>query len=116
MGAGAVAPRARDDSAERRVAAGHLGHARLGVSRHRARPGGLRSAREPLGRQGPDSHRRTAARVGRPSRPVIWGTPGWESRDTAHAQAAYDQLANLSAAKARTRIVELLRESGDLVG
>ena len=32
------------------------------------------------------------------------------------AQQAYDQLANLSASKARTRIVELLRESGDLVG
>jgi len=49
-------------------------------------------------------------------RPVTWGTPGWESRDAARAQHAYDQLANLSAAKARTRIVELLRESGDLVG
>ena len=32
------------------------------------------------------------------------------------AQGCYDQLANLSAAKARTRIVELLKESGDLVG
>ena len=32
------------------------------------------------------------------------------------AQHAYDQLANLSALKARTRIVELLRESGDLLG
>ena len=31
-------------------------------------------------------------------------------------RAAYDQLANLSAVKARTRIVELLRESGDLIG
>ena len=30
--------------------------------------------------------------------------------------AAYDQLAGLSAAKARARIVELLREAGDLVG
>ena len=49
-------------------------------------------------------------------RPVQWGSPGWESRDAARAQAAYDQLANLSAAKARTRIVDLLRESGDLVG
>jgi valyl-tRNA synthetase len=49
-------------------------------------------------------------------RPVTWGSPGWESRDAARAQAAYDQLANLSAAKARTRIVDLLRESGDLVG
>ena len=49
-------------------------------------------------------------------RPVTWGTAGWESRDAARAQQAYDQLANLSAAKARTRIVELLRESGDLIG
>jgi valyl-tRNA synthetase len=49
-------------------------------------------------------------------RPVAWGTPGWESRDAARAQQAYDQIVNLSAAKARTRIVELLRESGDLLG
>jgi valyl-tRNA synthetase len=49
-------------------------------------------------------------------RPVQWGEPGWESADGARAQAAYDQLTNLSAAKARARIVELLRESGDLLG
>jgi valyl-tRNA synthetase len=49
-------------------------------------------------------------------RPVTWGSDGWESRDAARAQAAYDQLANLSSAKARTRIVELLEESGDLLG
>jgi valyl-tRNA synthetase len=49
-------------------------------------------------------------------RPLSWGSPGWESRDASRAQAAYDQLAGLSAARARTRIVELLRESGDLVG
>jgi valyl-tRNA synthetase len=49
-------------------------------------------------------------------RPLTWGTKGWESRNPARAQQAYDQLANLSAAKARTRIVELLRESGDLIG
>src|SRR5687768_6700965 len=49
-------------------------------------------------------------------RPVTWGTPGWESNDAPRAQQAYDQLASLSAAKARARIVELLRESGDLVG
>jgi valyl-tRNA synthetase len=48
-------------------------------------------------------------------RPVTWGTTGWESRAAANAQAAYDQLANLPAAKARARIVELLEESGDLV-
>jgi valyl-tRNA synthetase len=49
-------------------------------------------------------------------KPVTWGTADWESRDAARAQQAYDQLAGLPAAKARTRIVELLRESGDLVG
>jgi valyl-tRNA synthetase len=49
-------------------------------------------------------------------RPLSWGTEGWDSIDAAKAQAAYDQLANLSAAKARAKIVELLRESGDLVG
>ena len=49
-------------------------------------------------------------------RPVTWGSPGWEAADPARAQQAYDQLANLSAAKARTAIVEMLRASGDLVG
>jgi valyl-tRNA synthetase len=49
-------------------------------------------------------------------RPVTWGEPGWESRNTARAQHAHDQLAGLSVGKARARIVELLRESGDLVG
>jgi valyl-tRNA synthetase len=49
-------------------------------------------------------------------RPVAWGSEGWESSDAGRAQQAYDQLANLSAVKARAKIVELLRESGDLVG
>ena len=49
-------------------------------------------------------------------RPVQWGAPGWESRDVPRAQAAYDQLTNLSASKARARMVELLRESGDMMG
>jgi valyl-tRNA synthetase len=48
--------------------------------------------------------------------PVTWGAAGWESHDAARAQGTYDQLAGLSAAKARARIVELLRESADLVG
>src|SRR6187431_1676960 len=48
-------------------------------------------------------------------RPVTWGEPGWAADDPAAAQQAYDSLVNLSAAKARTRIVELLRESGDLL-
>jgi len=49
-------------------------------------------------------------------RPVKWGETGWESTDPTRAQQHYDQLANLSAVKARARIVELLRESGDLLG
>ncbi len=47
---------------------------------------------------------------------VTWGAPGWESVDAARAQAAYDQLAGLSAKKAQARVAELLVESGDLVG
>ena len=49
-------------------------------------------------------------------RTVAWGSPGWESRDPAKAQQAYDRLANLSATKARAEIVEQLRASGDMVG
>jgi valyl-tRNA synthetase len=49
-------------------------------------------------------------------RPVQWGSMGWESKDPARAQESYDHLANLSAIKARTKIVELLRASGDLLG
>jgi valyl-tRNA synthetase len=48
--------------------------------------------------------------------PVRWGAAGWESADAAKAQAAYDQLAGLSSKKAQAKIVELLRESGDLQG
>jgi valyl-tRNA synthetase len=49
-------------------------------------------------------------------RPIQWGTGGWESIDPAVAQRHYDPLVRLSAAKARLRIVEDLRASGDLVG
>src|SRR4051812_28982384 len=49
-------------------------------------------------------------------KPVTWGSSGWESADAGRAQHHYDELANLSASKARTRIVEMLKESGDLVG
>jgi valyl-tRNA synthetase len=48
--------------------------------------------------------------------PVTWGTPGWESDDPVRAQAAYDQLAGLSAKKAQAKVVDLLRASGDLQG
>jgi valyl-tRNA synthetase len=49
-------------------------------------------------------------------KPLTWGDAGWESVDVARAQQSYDQLAGLSATKARARIVELLRESGDMIG
>ncbi len=49
-------------------------------------------------------------------RPVAWGSPGWESADPARAQRHYADLEHLSAQKARARIVEQLRESGDLMG
>ena len=49
-------------------------------------------------------------------RPVTWGAPGWESVDAARAQGFYDQLENLSITKARARIVDQLRETGDLIG
>jgi valyl-tRNA synthetase len=49
-------------------------------------------------------------------RQVTWGAPGWESADPERAQRAYSALQGLSAAKARTAIVGLLRESGQLIG
>jgi valyl-tRNA synthetase len=47
---------------------------------------------------------------------VPWGAPGWESEDPERARAAYDELAGRTINQARRRIVELLGESGDLVG
>ncbi len=47
---------------------------------------------------------------------VSWGAAGWESIDADRAQRHYADLKGLSAAKARVKIVEQLRESGDLVG
>jgi len=49
-------------------------------------------------------------------RPVSWGAQGWESNNSEQAQRHYDDLARLPAAKARARIVDQLRASGDLVG
>ncbi len=49
-------------------------------------------------------------------RPLTFGAAGWESEDAAAAQTAYDQLAGLSASKAKVKIVELLKTSGDLIG
>jgi valyl-tRNA synthetase len=49
-------------------------------------------------------------------RAVTFGAEGWESRDASAAQQHYDQLANLSANKARAAIVDMLRASGDMLG
>jgi valyl-tRNA synthetase len=49
-------------------------------------------------------------------KPVTFGNDAWPSHDPGRAQTAYDQLAGLGVTKARTRIVELLRESGDMLG
>jgi valyl-tRNA synthetase len=49
-------------------------------------------------------------------KPVSFGTDAWPSHDAPRAQHAYDQITGLAVTKARTKIVELLRESGDLIG
>ena len=49
-------------------------------------------------------------------REVTWGAPGWESVDPGRANTHHKELVGLSASKARARIVEQLRESGDLIG
>jgi valyl-tRNA synthetase len=49
-------------------------------------------------------------------KPVTWGERGWESTDAPRAQEHYDPLAGLPAAKARARIVDQLKASGDLLG
>jgi valyl-tRNA synthetase len=49
-------------------------------------------------------------------KPVIWGERGWESIDAPRAQEHYDQLAGVPAARARARIVDQLKASGDLLG
>jgi len=47
---------------------------------------------------------------------VPWGEPGWESGDLSRARANYEELRGRSVNQARWRIVELLQESGDLIG
>jgi len=49
-------------------------------------------------------------------RAVDWGSPGWPSTDPDRASRLYADLMRLSASKARAKIAEQLRESGDLVG
>ncbi len=49
-------------------------------------------------------------------RPLVWGEPGWEAGDPAAAAAAYGELEGKTVKQAQRRIVELLTESGDLLG
>src|SRR3989454_5768636 len=48
-------------------------------------------------------------------REVTWGEPPWQSVDPDRAQRFYNDIARLAAPKARQKIVEQLRDSGDLV-
>jgi valyl-tRNA synthetase len=48
--------------------------------------------------------------------PGRFGEPGWESRDAAAANAVMAELTGKAVKQARTRIVELLRAEGALVG
>jgi len=47
---------------------------------------------------------------------VPWGAPGWESEDVSRARASYEELRGKTVNQARRRIVELLEQSGDLLG
>jgi valyl-tRNA synthetase len=47
---------------------------------------------------------------------VPWGKPGWESEDLAQARASYGELQGRTINQARKRIVELLEQSGELIG
>jgi len=56
--------------------------------------------------------------VGRDGRllPVDWSEDVWGAQDPAIAQSAYDELAGRTVRQAQRRIVEMLSESGDLLG
>ncbi|MFI4977619.1 MAG: valine--tRNA ligase [Solirubrobacterales bacterium] len=47
---------------------------------------------------------------------VPWGSEGWESEDVSRAREQYGELQGRTINQARRRIVELLEESGDLLG
>ncbi len=47
---------------------------------------------------------------------VAWGTPGWETVDVERARASYEQLQGRTINQARKAMVELLTQSGDLIG
>ncbi len=48
--------------------------------------------------------------------PVAWGDDDWPAADPSAAQVAYDELVGKSSKQAQKRIVELLGESGELIG
>jgi valyl-tRNA synthetase len=48
--------------------------------------------------------------------PVAWGSPGWESQDAGQADTFYAQLQGLPIGKARERIVDLLKGTGNMIG
>jgi valyl-tRNA synthetase len=48
--------------------------------------------------------------------PRRFGDPGWDSRDPEAANAAFGEVVGLPAKKARSRIAELLRDRGALIG
>jgi valyl-tRNA synthetase len=47
---------------------------------------------------------------------VPWGEPGWESAELERARSTYGELGGRTVNQARRRIVELLQESGELIG
>jgi valyl-tRNA synthetase len=47
---------------------------------------------------------------------VPWGSPGWETSELERARASWVQLTGRTINQARRRMVELLQESGDLIG
>ncbi|HVF32746.1 MAG TPA: valine--tRNA ligase [Acidimicrobiales bacterium] len=48
--------------------------------------------------------------------PIAWGEAGWEAEEPATAQKHYDELVGKASKQAARKIVELLRESGELIG
>jgi valyl-tRNA synthetase len=48
--------------------------------------------------------------------PVAWGSAGWETRDPGKAHTFYAQMQGLPVAKARERIVDMLKGTGDMIG
>ncbi len=48
--------------------------------------------------------------------PVAWGSAGWETNEAAQAAGFYAQLQGLPVAKARDRIADILKGTGDMIG